>query len=72
MLSWEQSVYSSNVTSVGYDADAKLLYITWNNGRQSVYEGVDEEKALRVANAASVGQAVNNEIKPGHAHKYVR
>lgn len=71
-LSWEQSVFSSNVSSVGYDAESKILHIRWSNGRESTYENVPEEKALHIANAPSVGKALNSEIKGNHPHSYVK
>ncbi len=69
--SWEQNVYSSMVQSVGYDADSSDLLITWKNGRRSAYSGVPEEVAVSLANAASVGEMMNSEIKPNYEHRYV-
>lgn len=71
-MPWEQAVFSSNVQSVGYDEDKQELLVTWNSGRVSAYAGVPEETAVRLANAPSVGQMMNSEIKPNFSHRYVR
>lgn len=71
-MPWEQAVFSSNVQSVGYDEDKQELLVTWNSGRVSAYAGVPEETAVRLANAPSVGQMLNSEIKPAFPHRYVR
>lgn len=69
-MSWSQAVYSSTVSEVGYDSDTGELLVTWRSGKVSAYQGVPEAKALEGANAASVGQWVNAEIKPFYAHAY--
>ncbi len=70
-MSWSQSVYSSNVSEIGYDSDSGELLVTWSkSGKTSAYQGVPEDKALEGANAASVGQWINAEIKPYYAHSY--
>lgn len=68
-ISW-QRVFSSNVDQVGYDADTSELYVQWVKGRTSVYSGVDAELAKQIANAPSVGGALNEFIKPFYAHRY--
>jgi len=68
---WSQNVYSSMVAAVGYDADSGDLLITWANGRRSAYSGVPEEVAVSLANAASVGEMMNSEIKPQYEHRYL-
>lgn len=71
-MSWEQSVFSEMVSAVGYEENEQALIITWKkSGRKSAYLGVPEEVAVQVANAPSVGQMLNSEIKPNYAHKYV-
>ena len=69
-MTWEKDVYSSNVSRVGYDAEAKELYVTWIRGKRSVYVGVPEQLAIDLSNAPSVGQMLNSEIKPYYAHRY--
>lgn len=68
-MSWEKNVFSSMVTSVGYDPEKAELYVTWSkSGKTSVYAGVPEGVALDLSNAPSVGQMVNMEIKPYYQH----
>ena len=62
-MSWSQSVFSSNVESVGYDDNTGEMTVTWKSGRVSAYAGVSEELAQQIANAPSVGQAINQQIK---------
>ena len=70
-MSWSKSVYSSHVQTVGYDSDKGELLITWDNGRVSAYEGVDEQTALQLSNTDSVGRMLHNDIKPNYKHRYV-
>lgn len=73
MAEWSKPVFSSMVSTVGYDPDQHVLYLTWSNGRTSGYADVPEEKAVDCSNAPSVGQFVNQEIKPYYKHLgYVR
>lgn len=67
---WSQNVFSSTVSEVGHDSDTGELLITWKSGKVSAYQGVPEAKALEGANAPSVGQWVNAEIKPFYSHRY--
>jgi len=70
-MSWEKSVFSSMVSSVGYDTDTEELIIVWaRSGRQSRYSGVPEGLADQLARAPSVGQMLNSEIKPYFKHRY--
>ena len=69
-MTWEQNVYSSNVSSVGYDAEKQEMYVTWIRGKTSIYSGVPEAVALDTANAASVGSFLNSEIKGQYGHRY--
>lgn len=69
---WEQSVFSSMVSTIGYDPETKELLVTWKkNGRTSAYAGVDEGTAVALANAPSVGQMILSEIKGFYDHRYV-
>ena len=70
MAAWSKDVYSSNVSSVGYDSDSLELIITWTKGKRSIYSNVPEELAEQLANAPSVGSMLNSEIKPYYSHRY--
>jgi KTSC domain len=70
-MSWSQSVFSSMASEIAYDSDTNELLVTWaRSGRVSAYQGVPEDVALRLANAPSVGQMINAEIKPNYSHSY--
>ena len=69
-MAWEKEVYSSNVSTVGYDEESKELIITWAKGKRSIYSGVPAELADQLASASSVGSMLNAEIKPYYAHRY--
>ena len=70
-MSWSQFVLSSVVSEVGYDSDTGELLVTWSkSGKVSAYQGVPEDVAQRLANAPSVGQMINDEIKPYFSHSY--
>jgi len=71
-MSWDQSVFSSNVERVGFDDNTQEMTVTWKSGKVSAYQGVPEETALRCANAPSVGSFLNSEIKNQYSHRYVR
>ena len=71
-MSWNQSVFSSNVAEIGYDSDTNDLVVTWKSGRVSAYAGVPEELATQLANAPSVGGMINSDIKNSYSHRYVR
>lgn len=70
MPTWSKDVYSSNVSTVGYDDETKELLITWTKGKRSIYSGVPEELAEQLANAPSVGSMMRTEIIPYFSHRY--
>ena len=69
-MSWSRDVFSSNVSTVGYDPETKDLTITWTKGKRSIYSNVPEELAEQLANAPSVGSMLNSEVKPYFQHRY--
>lgn len=69
-MSWSRSVFSSNVSEIGYDSDSGEMLVTWKNGKTSAYAGVSEETADAAARAPSVGQFLNSDIKPFYSHRY--
>ena len=70
-LSWSQSVFSSIISDIGWDSDTEELLVTFRNGRTAAYKGVPEDKAVELANAASVGTSFNSEIKGFYNFRYV-
>ncbi len=72
MSTWTQSVISEMVSDVSYDDEKQEMIVTWKkSGKRSAYSGVGEDVALQCANAPSVGQFINSEVKPFYGHRYV-
>jgi len=69
MVTWLQSVYSTMVQEIAYDADREEMIVTWKGGTSGAYSGVPEDVAQSCAHAASVGQFINSEIKPIYAYR---
>jgi hypothetical protein len=69
-MGWTKNVFSSNASSVGWNDETQEIEITWNSGKTSAYAGGTEELAEQCANAPSVGQFINSEIK-SLSHRYV-
>jgi KTSC domain len=68
---WQmEQVRSSQVESIGYDADKQELYVAWLSGRTSIYSGVPKLVHQDVKNAPSVGKALNLLVKPRYQHRY--
>jgi hypothetical protein len=57
-------VTSSNIRSVGYDADKRLLEIEFNSGAVYQYDEVPLEVHQGLMAAPSVGSFFASEIKP--------
>lgn len=65
-------VYSTAVSSIGYDEGKQTLYVTWaRTGRMSVYRGVPAELATQIRNAPSVGQALRESVQGTYDHQYI-
>jgi hypothetical protein len=69
-MSWSRHVYSSNVSTIGYDPETQEMTVTWTKGKQSIYSGVPEELAEQLVNAPSVGSMLNAEVKNYYPHRY--
>lgn len=59
-------VSSSNIASVGYDEDKRLLEIEFNTGAVYQYDDVPKNVFDGLMNAPSVGSYFNAEIKPSY------
>jgi hypothetical protein len=70
-MSWSQQVYSSHVAEIGWNDETNELVVTWQSGKVSAYAGVGEELARQIANAPSVGVALNSQVKGVYGHRYV-
>lgn len=70
-MPWSKDVYSSMVQTVGYDEEKQEMTIAWaKGGKSSIYSGVPEDVAVRLANTESVGTMIHTEIIPQYAHRY--
>ncbi|MFA4994146.1 MAG: KTSC domain-containing protein [Bdellovibrionales bacterium] len=65
-----QSVGSSNVASIGYDASSQTLEIEFTNGSVYQYYNVEQNLFDSLMSAGSKGQFLNTYIK--NAHPYSR
>jgi hypothetical protein len=68
---WSQNVFSSNVSTVAYDAEEKVLYVTFQKGQRYAYKDVPEDVAERLANAPSVGSMLRSDIQPNYSYSRV-
>lgn len=69
---WSKSVFSSNLSTVAYDAETGDLFVTFqSNGAKYVYRRVPEELAEQLANAPSAGSMLRNEIAPYYSYSRV-
>ena len=59
----KQSVASTNLTSVGYDAEARTLEVEFLNGRVYQYYGVPNNMHDQLMRAPSKGQFFNIYIR---------
>jgi len=65
-------VESSSIELVGYDEDARELYVRFHNrGRTYAYEDVSRDELDALLDAPSKGRYLNWEIKPFHAYRRV-
>ena len=65
-------VESTSIELVGYDEDARELYVRFHNrGRTYVYCGVPPDVFAALLEAPSKGRYLNFEIKPYHEYRRV-
>lgn len=58
-----QPVQSSNISSIGYDAESDTLYVTFHSGRTYKYENVPPGEFQMLERAGSVGSYFANNIR---------
>lgn len=56
-------VNSSNVSSVGYDAENELVYVSFNDASLYVYKGVSQQEFENLRDAPSVGSHLHRNFK---------
>lgn len=62
-----QPVSSSNIASVGYDAEEQTLAVEFHSGSTYQYSNVPEAEFDRLLNAGSVGSYFNANIKNSYS-----
>jgi hypothetical protein len=66
-----QSVDSSMITSIGYDAGAETLEIEFTQGSIYLYQGVEPDVYRDLMDAPSAGRAFNESVKGRYASEKV-
>lgn len=61
-----QSVTSSNISSIGYDAASRTLEVTFHNGGTYAYSGVPQSEYDALMAASSHGSYLNSNIKSSY------
>lgn len=64
-----QSVSSSNLSAVGYDAESKTLRVTFRTGLTYEYKGVPKRTFEELMSAESAGTYFHNNIRTDFAYK---
>jgi len=64
-------VFSSHVSTVGYDDASGELHVAYANGKTVVYEGVPPGVARQVQTGPSVGAALHANVKNRFKHRYL-
>ncbi len=62
-------VSSSQIASVGFDRENKVLEVEFHNGGVYHYEGVPEDMADAFVKAPSMGQFLHQHIKDKFTHR---
>lgn len=65
------SVASSNIASIGYDAQSQILEVEFLNGSIYQYYGVPENIYEQLAQAGSKGRFLNAYIKNAYGYSRV-
>ena len=58
-----ESVTSSNVAAIGYDADTRKLHVQFTNGSLYEYDGVGKDIYRQFMDAESKGKYLQKHIK---------
>lgn len=66
-----QPVSSSNISSVGYDAENQSVYVAFLNGSTYAYKGVPDHEFENLRTAPSVGAYLNRNFKNVYPYERV-
>ena len=58
-----EPVESSNIESIGYLKESKILKVIFKGGSSYIYKNVDELQTKNINNAKSIGRYFNDNIK---------
>lgn len=58
-----ENVESSNIDSIGYLKESKILKVVFKGGTSYIYKNVDELQIKNINNAKSIGRYFNDNIK---------
>ncbi|MBB3678326.1 KTSC domain-containing protein [Modestobacter versicolor] len=64
-------VQSSNIATVGYDEEQRVMEIVFRDGRVYHFLEVPPERVLSLLRAESKGRFFNAEIKPAYEYRAV-
>lgn len=67
-MNW-QSVSSSNIDAIAYDASSSTLYVRFNSGTTYSYSGVPQSVYNGLMTAASHGSYLANHIKDRYPYR---
>ncbi|MCY3637186.1 MAG: KTSC domain-containing protein [bacterium] len=67
-----EPVSSSNVSSIGYDAETSCLFIAFNNGSLYSYDNVAVDTYREFINAPSKGRFVAYRIRGKYPYRRIR
>jgi hypothetical protein len=64
-------VSSSNIASVGYDAESQTAYVAFLNGSTYAYKGVSAQEFENLKTASSIGSYLNRNFKNQYPYERV-
>lgn len=64
-------VSSSNVASVGYDAENEIVHVEFLNGSKYIYKGVPKHEYEGLLNAPSVGSYLHRNYKNVYSYERI-
>lgn len=64
-----QPVKSSNLSYIGYDAEAKELHVTFAQGGTYIYSGVDATTYQNMLESESPGGFLHRNIRDRYPHR---
>jgi len=66
------SIFSSNISSIGYDIQSAILEVEFSSGEIYQYFNVSEYLYNNLMSASSKGQFLNDYIKYNHRYQKIK